>query len=41
MDLEGFKENSTLITSNDSMEIESYTYLIDKEWYNSLKFIKC
>lgn len=41
MDLEGFEENSTLITPNDSMGIGSSTYLIDKEWYDSLKFIKC
>ena len=38
MNLEGFKDNSTLITPNDSMGIESSTYLVDKEWYNSLKF---
>ena len=31
MDLEEFEENSTLITPNDSMEIGSSTYLIDKE----------
>ena len=34
MDLEGFRENSTLITPNDSMEIGSSTYLVNKEWYN-------
>lgn len=41
MDLEGFEENSNLITPNDSIEIGSSTYLIDNEWYDSLKFIKC
>lgn len=41
IDLERFEENSTLITSNNSIEIGSSTYLIDKEWYDSLKFIKC
>ena len=34
MDLEGFRENSTLITPNDSMEIGSSTDLVNKEWYN-------
>ena len=34
MDLEGFRENRTLITPNDSMEIGSSTYLVNKEWYN-------
>lgn len=41
MDLEGFEDNSTLITPNDSMGIGSSTYLVDKEWYDSLRFIKC
>lgn len=36
MDLEGFEENSTLINPNESMGIESSTYLIDKEWYNNI-----
>ena len=34
MDLEGFEENSALITPNDNMGIGSSTYLINKEWYN-------
>lgn len=37
MDLEGFKENSTLIEPNDNMGIGSSTYLINKEWLESLK----
>ena len=37
MDLEGFDENSTLIEPNDNMGIDSSTYLIDKEWLESLK----
>ena len=41
MDLEGFEENSALITPNDNMGIGVSTYLVDKEWYNSLRFIKC
>ena len=41
MDLEGFKDNSTLITPNYSMKIWVSTYLVDKEWYDSLRFIKC
>lgn len=41
MELEGFEDNSTLIMPNDSMGIGYSTYLVDKEWYNSLGFIKC
>ena len=41
MDLEGFKDNSTLITPNYNMRIWSFTYLVDKKWYDSLRFIKC
>lgn len=37
MNLEGFEENATLIEPNDSMGIGSSTYLVDKEWLNSLK----
>lgn len=33
MDLEGFEDNSTLITPNDNMSIYSSTYFIDKKWY--------
>ena len=36
MDLEGFDENATLIEPNDNMGIGSSTYLVDKEWLNSL-----
>ena len=39
MDLEGFEENSTLITPNDSMGIGSSTYLVNREWYDSVKSI--
>lgn len=38
MDLNGFKENATLITPNETMDIGSSTYLVDKEWYYNLKF---
>ena len=36
MKLEGFEENSALITPNDNMGIGNSTYLINKEWYNSV-----
>lgn len=36
MDLEGFEENSSLLTPNDNMGISSSTYLINKEWYNQI-----
>ena len=36
MSLEGFRENSALITPNDNMGIGSSTYLINKEWYDSI-----
>lgn len=36
MELEGFDENATLIEPNDSMGIDSSTYLVDKEWLESL-----
>lgn len=36
MDKEGFADNATLIEANDSMGIGSSTYLIDKEWFESL-----
>lgn len=32
MDKEGFKENATLITPNESMGIGSSTYLVKVEW---------
>lgn len=37
MDLEGFDNNATLIEPNDNMGIGSSTYLINKEWLESLK----
>lgn len=37
MELEGFEENAALIEPNDSMGIGSCTYLISKEWLESLK----
>ena len=36
MELEGFNEKATLIEPNDSMGIGSSTYLVDKEWLESL-----
>lgn len=36
MELDGFKENSTLIDPNPNMGIGSSTYLVDKEWLDSL-----
>ena len=36
MELVGFDENATLIEPNDSMGIGSSTYLVDKEWLESL-----
>jgi hypothetical protein len=36
MELAGFEENATLIEPNDSMGIGSSTYLVDKEWLESL-----
>lgn len=36
MELEGFEENSALITPNDNIGIGSSTYLINKEWYDSV-----
>lgn len=32
MDKEGFEENATLITPNESMGIGSSTYLVKVEW---------
>jgi len=37
MELDGFEENSTLIEPNESMGIGSSTYLVKKEWLDSLK----
>ena len=39
MELEGFEENSTLITPNNNMGIDSSTYLINKEWYDSVRIV--
>ena len=36
MNLDGFDDNATLIEPNDSMGIGSSTYLVDKEWLESL-----
>lgn len=36
MDLDGFDKNATLIEENDDMGIGSSTYLVSKEWLNSL-----
>ena len=37
MDEEGFEENTTLIEPNYNMGIGSSTYLVDKEWLESLE----
>ena len=37
MSLEGFRENSALITSNPHIGIGSSTYLIDLGWLSSLE----
>lgn len=37
IDEEGFDENTTLIEPNDNMGIGSSTYLVDKEWLQSLE----
>ena len=36
MDLESFNENATLIEPNDNLGIGSSTYLVSKEWLESL-----
>ena len=36
MNLDGFDDNATLIAPNDSMGIGSSTYLVYKEWLESL-----
>ena len=36
MDLEGFDNNATLIEENNSMGIGSSTYLVSKDWLDSL-----
>ena len=37
MDEAGFANNTALIEPNDSMGIGSSTYLVDKEWLESLE----
>lgn len=37
MEEEGFNENSTLIEPNESIGIGSCTYLVCKDWLDSLK----
>lgn len=37
MDLEGFKENSSLITPNENLNIGSSTYLVSKEWLMTIR----
>lgn len=36
MTVEGFKENSALITPNEDLGIGSSTYLVSKEWLITL-----
>jgi hypothetical protein len=36
MDLDGFNKNATLIEPNESIGIDSSTYLVDKEWLDSI-----
>lgn len=36
MELDGFDENATLIEPNGNMGIDVSTYLVDKEWLESL-----
>lgn len=36
MDLDDFDKNTTLIEPNEYLGIGSSTYLVDKEWLNSL-----
>ena len=36
MNLDGFDDNATLIEPNDSMGIASSTYLVNKEWLDTL-----
>lgn len=37
MDLDGFEENSALIEENDNIGIGSSTYLVSKDWLNSIQ----
>ena len=36
MDCDGFDENATLIDPNPNLGIDSSTYLVSKEWLESL-----
>jgi hypothetical protein len=36
MEYEGFRENTALIDINENMGIGSSTYLVNKEWLDSL-----
>ena len=37
MELEGFEDNATLLEPHESLGISSSTYLVSKEWLESLK----
>lgn len=37
MDKQGFEENATLITPNESMGIGSSTYLVKVEWLKTME----
>lgn len=37
IDLDGFDDNATFIEENDSMGIGGSTYLVRKDWLNSIK----
>ena len=37
MELEGFRENSSLIMPNDNIGIDSSTYLISTEWLEQIE----
>jgi hypothetical protein len=37
MDKEGFEDNAVLLEPNDNMGIGSCTYLVDKEWLETIK----
>lgn len=37
MELDGFGDNATLINENDSMGIDSSTYLVRVDWLNLLQ----
>ena len=37
MDYDDFDDNAALITPNPYLGIDSSTYLVDKNWYNSIE----